>query len=252
MRLTKDRWSDLALGAAGIGVFLGFWQLAGTLGWGGLTLPALSDVLATLVAPQRQAIFARAVTATLYALARGYAIGAVLGIGLAATTRLLPTLQQGLDTFAALLHAIPAIALAPIFMLFFLPEEVPVAIAAISVFFILYVATRSALAAATHAHQDVFTALGASRWKRYAYLELPAALPQIASALKLAVPAGLVGIVVGEWFGAPRGLGLLMVSAMQNFQIPQLWGAVLLASFSSIILYGVFSIFERAAHQRYR
>lgn len=240
------------LGIAGIGVFLLFWEIAGRLGWGGLTLPALSEVLATLFSPQRQGLFQRALGATLYALLRGYGLGVFMGVGLATIAHLLPPMREGFDGFAALLHAVPAIALAPVFMLLLMPETVPVAVASINVLFICYVATRSALAGASRAHHDVFTALGSSRWRRYLSLELPAALPQIASALKLAVPVGLVGIVVGEWFGAPRGLGLVMVSAMQNFQIPLLWSAVVLVSVMSMALYGTLALVERGVSGRYR
>ena len=246
------RGRAVLLGIAGIGAFLLLWEVAGRNGWGGLTLPALSDVLRTLVAPERRGLFERALGATAYALLRGYGLGALLGIGLAASAHLAPPLREGFDGFAALLHAVPAIALAPVFMLLLAPETVPVAVAAINVLFICYVATRSALAVASKAHHDVFTALGASRWKRFILLELPAALPQVASALKLAVPVALVGVVVGEWFGAPRGIGLVMVSAMQNFQIPLLWSAVLLVSLASMTIYASLALVERGVFERFR
>src|SRR5207244_3667100 len=117
--------------------------------------------------------------------------------------------------------------------------------------FILYVSASSGLAAATHGHIDLLSVLGASRFQRLWRLELPASLPAISSGLKLAVPAALIGAVIGEWFGAPRGLGVLIVNAMQNFQIPLLWSAVALIAASSLAIYAALSVLERFCYARF-
>ena len=82
-------------------------------------------------------------------------------------------------------------------------------------------------------------------------LDLPAALPSLSSGLKLAVPVSLIGAVIGEWFGAPRGLGVLIVNAMQNFQIPLLWSAVTLIAGASLALYSALTLLERACYARF-
>ena len=66
--------------------------------------------------------------------------------------------------------------------------------------------------------------LGAKAARRLWRLELPAAVPTIASGARLSLAAAMIGAVLGEWFGAPHGLGLIIIGAMQNFQIP-LFGA---------------------------
>ena len=40
----------------------------------------------------------------------------------------------------------------------------------------------------------------------------------------------MLGAILGEWFGAPAGLGVLIVSSMQNFQITLLWSAAFLGT----------------------
>ena len=54
MWLTLDRWRDLGLGALGIMLFLGAWQLIGAYQLAGLTWPPLTAVLAYLFNPSRQ------------------------------------------------------------------------------------------------------------------------------------------------------------------------------------------------------
>ena len=93
--------------------------------------------------------------------------------------------------------------------------------------------------------------LGADRLKRFWRLELPAAMPALVSGLRLAWPAALIGAIIGEWFGAPRGIGILIINAMQNFQIVLLWCAVLLAVGASLFFYGLLTLLERAAYSRF-
>lgn len=239
------------LGAIGIGVFLALWQVAGVNGWGGMTLPALDRVLLEFTNPQRQGLFMRAAGASIASLGLGLLYGTLLGVGLAIVTRLLPILWDGLDNFAALVNAIPSIALAPVFMLMLTPDAVPIAIATMSVYFVTYVASRSALDGTPAAYRDLMSVLGSSRINRMRMVEWPSALPGIATALRLNVPIALVGVVVGEWFGAPRGFGLIMISAMQNFQIPLLWATVLLVAVCSLALYFAFTLLERRVYKRF-
>jgi NitT/TauT family transport system permease protein len=57
--------------------------------------------------------------------------------------------------------------------------------------------------------------------------------------------------MIGEWFGAPRGLGVLLQSAMYNYQIPLLWSAALLAAVMSTLAYGLAAIVEHLASVRF-
>ena len=151
-----------------------------------------------------------------------------------------------------MLNSIPSIALGPIFLVLLSRESTPAAVSSIQVFFIIFVSAAAGLQRATLAHRDLFSVLGAGRGNRFARLELPAALPALASGLRLAWPAALIGAIIGEWFGAPRGLGILIINAMQNFQIVLLWCAVLLAMISSLLIYGLLTVLERAAYARFR
>ena len=166
------------------------------------------------------ALFVGASAATFSRVGYGYLAGAVLGIGLGAIVHTAPLVRPGADRLANVINSIPAIAVAPVLIVVFSREWTPVALAAVSVFFILYVATTSGLQHSSASHRDLFRAIGASRWSRLLRLDLPAALPAIISSAKFAVPAAFIGTILGEWFGVSKGLGLLIVSAMQNFQIP--------------------------------
>lgn len=239
------------LGIVGLLLFLCVWQVIGYFQLAGLTWPPLTAVIALLADPDRWPLFGRALGATVTSMLAGYLLGVVLGAGAAISSHLLPLARQGTDRLAAVVNAIPSIALGPVFIVFLSRESTAAAIAAAHAAFIIYVSASSGLAAATRAHRDVLTVLGASKLKRLWHLELPAALPALSTGLKLAVPAALIGAIIGEWFGASRGLGVLIVNAMQNFQIPLLWSVVVLIAVTSLVLYTALTLLERACYARF-
>jgi NitT/TauT family transport system permease protein len=239
------------LGALGIAIFLGLWEALGRTQLLGISWPPLSDVLEMLADGSRLPLFQRALSATLESTALGYLWGTAAGLALAMLAHLLPLLRRGSDRLAAVLNSVPSIALGPIFLVLLSRESTPAAVSSIHVFFIVFVSVSSGLQRATQAHRDLFAVLGADRLKRFARLELPAALPSLVSGLRLAWPAALIGAIIGEWFGAPRGIGILIINAMQNFQIVLLWCAVLLAVGSSLFFYGLLTLLERAAYSRF-
>ncbi|AJY45013.1 ABC transporter permease [Martelella endophytica] len=238
-------------GLLGVVAFLGAWQLIGVYRLAGFTWPPLTTVIAYLADPAHHTLLARAAAASFSSVGIGYGLGLLIGLAIAMLVRIIRPAREGIDQLVAVIHATPAIALAPVFMVILPRDAIPAAISALAVFYLVYVATTSGLESAHRAHQDLFSVLGASPFSRFARLELPAALPSIVSGLKLAVPVAFMGAIVGEWFGASRGLGLLMISGMQNFQIPMLWSAVLLATLTSLVAYGLMGLAERGVQQRY-
>ena len=59
----------------------------------------------------------------------------------------------------------------------------------------------------------------------------------------------MLGVVLGEWFGAPRGLGVIIISALQNIRIPQMWAAALLCVACSLAAYVLLTLAHRRARR---
>jgi len=247
----REKGSAL-LGALGIGMFLLAWEVIGQNRWLGLTWPALSDVVDYLFTPSRQTLFLRALTASLGSLVIGYCLGLVAGIAAAMFAHTVSATRSGLDTMSAFIHAIPSIALAPLFIVFLGRENTPAALAALSTFFVMYVTTTSSFASSRPEWIDLMRVLGASRFDRLRMLDIPAAIPIIVGGMRLAAPSSLIGVIIGEWFGASRGVGVLIINAMQNFQIPLLWSAVVLAVIVSLSLFALFGLLQKYAERRFR
>ena len=144
-----------------------------------------------------------ALAVTTYEAAVGWVIGTLLAFMSGVVTVFIRTMRPGLLQLAVVVNSIPVIALGPVLISIFPREVAPMALAAISVYFTTLVAITTGFAATKAAHEDLFTVLGAGTGERFRRLQLPTALPLIVDGLKLAVPAAVLGAILGEWFGSP-------------------------------------------------
>ncbi|WP_029150614.1 ABC transporter permease [Microbacterium indicum] len=251
MSAPARRGTAIAYVVAGAVLLLVAAQLIGQLQLAGRAWPPLTDVVEYVATPAGASLLWRNLVVTTASAARGFVIGAGVALVGAVLALVIPALRPGLDRFSAILHAVPTIALAPLLITTVGREDTPAVIAALSVGFLMFVTMTSAFANRSEPHEDVFTVLGSSRIQRLVRLEAPRAVPAFFDGLVLSAPAAILGATIGEWFGAPMGLGLLIVSAMQNYQMQLLWAAALAATILSLATYLVFTLLQRAAVRRF-
>jgi len=250
-RTRSQSAENIRYAIVGLEKIFALWQFAGKAGVAGSALPPLSDVVNTLRDPETLALLTLSAKYTLASAAKGLFFGSSLAVLLAAVMHLLPPLRPGLDRLAVLVNATRPIAIGPILIVVFSRSQTPAALAGIQVFFIFYVAASSGLAAASPALRRVMAGFGANAWKQMMHLELPAALPHLASGLKASVSAAFLGAILGEWFGAPQGLGLMILSAMQDFQIRLMWAAVSVAVAMSLTAFLAAALLEKFLSRRF-
>jgi NitT/TauT family transport system permease protein len=238
-------------GVGGVALLVIAAQLIGQFELAGKAWPPLTDIVAYVSTPAGSSLVLRNAAITLAAAGQGFLLGSAVALLGASLGLLVPMLRPGLERFAAILHAVPTIALASLLITTVGRESTPMVIAALSVGFVMFVSLTSGFANASAVHHDLFTVFGAARAQRLARLELPRAVPAFFDGLTLAAPAAVLGATIGEWFGAPMGLGLLLVSSMQNFQMALMWAAALSATVISLAAYLVFVWLQRLAQRRF-
>ncbi|MFI0480093.1 ABC transporter permease [Actinomadura sp. 9N215] len=232
-------------------VLLALFEVVGRTGAAGSTWPPLSSVLSYSTGEPGRTILVRAAGATVTEAATGLLGGALAGVAAAALGLVVPWLRAGMSQLAVLLSTVPLIALGPVLVTTAGAERTPAVIAALGAGFAVFVAMSSAFSRPATSLDDLFQVLGASRTSTLARLRAPAAVPAFFDGLALAAPAALLGAVVGEWFGAPRGIGVLLVSSMQNFDIVQLWAHALCLSVVSLAAYGTLTAVRGASVRRF-
>jgi ABC-type nitrate/sulfonate/bicarbonate transport system permease component len=249
VNLTGPRMRSMASGLGGLVVVGGLWEVLARLGVLGASWPPLSRVAGTMF-DQRDVLLSQLLI-TVGRAAAGYCIGLACAVGLAAVATIERRIRAVADNLATTLNAIPVIALGPALVTLISRGDTPITIAALGVFFTSFVTVSAGFSAVTAAHGDVFAVLGAGRRKRFIMLELPTSVPALFDALALAAPAAILGAIIGEWFGAPDGIGPLLVSAMQNVQIDLLWAGAVSSAIVSIVIYGLLALLRSIAQKRF-
>lgn len=226
---------------------LGVWQaLISIVAPPPYILPSPYAVLQALVSA-RGLILAESAT-TLLEIVLGLALGAIAGIVAALILGLSPPSRRWLLPLLVASQAIPVFALAPLLVLWLgygLASKI--AMAALIIFFPVTAAFYDGLRRTDPGWLDLARSMSASPLAILAHIRLPAALPALASGLRVAVAVAPIGAVIGEWVGSGQGLGFLMLQANARMQIDLMFAALFALAFIAVGLYAlVDSLLRRA------
>jgi ABC-type nitrate/sulfonate/bicarbonate transport system permease component len=178
----------------------------------------------------------------------GFAISLVLGVALAVVMHLIRPLREAAYPLLVASQAIPILVLAPLFILAFGYGIGPkLAIVTLICFFPIVVNMLDGLRSTDADLLKLMRSLGASRWMRLWKAELPSSLPFLFSGIRIAATVSVIGAVFGEWAGADRGLGRLVLLANNQLQTPRVYAGTVLLTLMAIALFAIVSVVERLA-----
>jgi ABC-type nitrate/sulfonate/bicarbonate transport system permease component len=143
-------------------------------------------------------------------------------------------------------QAIPIVTIAPLLVLAFDFGIGPkVAMVALVCFFPITVNLVDGLRATAPELLKLMRSLGASRAQTLWKVELPSALPQLFTGLRLAATVSVIGAVFGEWAGAEDGLGRMVLLATQQIETPRAYAGILVLALIAIALFVAVTLAER-------
>jgi NitT/TauT family transport system permease protein len=183
---------------------------------------------------------------TLMEAVLGFLVGNVVAVLLAVWFVYSPIAEKAFYPIAVIVKSIPIIAIAPILVLLVGNGIAPkVIIAALICFFPTLVNMVQGLKSASPAMLDLMRVLSASGAEIFWKVRLPASLPFLFAALKIAATSSVVGAIVAEWIGSSYGLGALIIDATYNFRSPLLYATVVIAAALAVALFFAVSIVEK-------
>ncbi len=183
----------------------------------------------------------------------GLSVGMALGL-LLALAAWLSELLAGITTpFALLLSSTPVVCLIPVIARLFGYENRTELIAiAVMTFFPSFVYCTAGLRQLPAMSGDVLLVLQASRWQTLRLLALPAALPSLATALRVGATYSVLVALVAEYLMQTGGLGTLFAVTMQQFHLARALGASALAMALSVALFEATRAIEERVSRLYR
>jgi len=164
------------------------------------------------------------VSAALIALVASAVIGIAVGIGLA----LSPSVEAVVSPFLDAINAMPRIALAPVFVIYFgIGSTSKIVLAFTLVVFIITINTRAGVASADPELLRLSVVMGANKWQRFYKVLLPVAVPSIFAGLRLGLIYSLLGVVGAELIASTAGLGQQISASSAAFDLGTVYAALI-------------------------
>jgi ABC-type nitrate/sulfonate/bicarbonate transport system permease component len=231
---------------------LAIWQLWVTIGSvNAVVLPSPADVVADMAG--NPAVYISNASETLLVAFLGLATGFAAGVLLAVVAWASRIFNGLLTPFGLVFSSIPVVALIPIIArLLGYNVYTVLAIVAISAFFPTFVFVGAGLRSIPAGTDDLFTALGASRWQRFRRLVLPASVPSLMVALRLTAPEAVLAAILAELLMGTSGLGYMFREAAGRFAMERAFGTSIIATVTSVLCFGLALTAERRVNARWK
>ncbi|MBI05659.1 MAG: ABC transporter permease [Rhodospirillaceae bacterium] len=177
---------------------------------------------------------------TLLEITLGLLCGTILGVFSALVLAYFRPAQRWLLPVLVASQAVPVFALAPILVLWLgYGIASKVAMAVLIIYFPVAAGFFDGLRRTDPGWTDLARTMGASPWTMLLHIRIPAALPALASGLRVATAVAPIGAVVGEWVGSSAGLGYLMLHANGRLQADLMFAALFTLAIFAVLIYFV-------------
>ncbi|TEW53737.1 ABC transporter permease [Psychromonas sp. RZ22] len=220
-------------------VIIGIWQaIVLIFQLPSFILPSPISVFERLI--ERHEVLFRHSWVTAQEIILGLILGLSMGLCFALQMLLFKPVKRWLLPILITSQAIPVFAIAPILMLWLgYGISSKVVMAAMIIFFPVTTCCYDGLKNTPTGYLDLAKTMGATKWQMLRHIQLPAALPTLASGIRVAVVIAPIGAVAGEWVGSSEGLGYLMLQANARMLIDEMFAALFILSAISVSLYFV-------------
>jgi NitT/TauT family transport system permease protein len=181
-----------------------------------------------------------------------FGIGSAAGILTSLVFISWPAIEKFSDPLLSALNALPRIALAPLFLLWFgLGIWSKVALGASLTYFIVLSSAVAGIRGTNSDHLILARTMGASQWQIFTRITLPNAVPTIFSGLRLGLIYALLGVIAGEIIAAQHGLGQQLSFLAGSFQISGVFGVLtILALLGTSLLWAMNRVESRLLRWR--
>jgi NitT/TauT family transport system permease protein len=177
---------------------------------------------------------------TLVEALSGFVLGLLAGLALAILMTVFRTLEAILLPLAVAINSVPTVAWIPLALIWFgMGALSKIVLVILAVSFVILVNSLHGLKQADPQMINLMRSFGASRLTIMRKLQLPAALPNIVSGLRVGLVRSIIVAIVAEMLGAYQGIGWTIFQSTQQVDLLTVWAAVVVSSLVSIALYGL-------------
>ncbi len=241
------RHESALLGAVAVLVFLAFWEAAVAFGFvNPLFTSSPSRILRTgsQMFADGSILYDLQVSGLEFAV--GYGLAVLVGVPLGILMGWYRRLDAVLDPFVSALYATPRIALLPLVMIWFgIGLASKIAIIFLGAVFPILVNTITGVRTIGADFIKVARSFGASDRQLFFTVALPSSVPLLLAGLRLGLGHALIGIVVGEMYGATAGIGFLISVSGARFQTDRVMVGIIIIALAGVLMTAGLRAIER-------
>ncbi|HEX5777246.1 MAG TPA: ABC transporter permease [Xanthobacteraceae bacterium] len=187
----------------------------------------------------------RVLSSSLLVFFTGLGAAIVFGIGVGLLLARVRLLRVGLESYIMVVYATPMVALIPFIMSMmgfgFAPKALVVFLFAF--FSILYNTIEGARSLKPEM-LEVARSFRSGEWGVWRDVLIPYTLPYAMTGVRQGIGRGLVGLIAGEFFLSGTGIGLLIMQSERDFNVPALYGSILIITILGVLLMSIGRILE--------
>jgi NitT/TauT family transport system permease protein len=223
----------------------GLWWLGVIVfGWKPYLVPSPGDVWTEFV--DKRNLLPEHIRTTLFETLEGYGLAIGIAVPIAIAIASWKILEATIYPVLVALNAIPKIALAPILVIWLgfggWPKIVMVVLIC---FFPIVISTATGLKSTSPELVELVRSLSAGPVQQFVKVRFPASLPHAFVGLKVAISLAVIGAVVGEFVGATKGLGYVIIASGESANTSLAFVAIVLLAIMSIVLFYAVVLIEK-------
>ena len=183
---------------------------------------------------------------TTYEMLLGYAMAVAIAVPLAIGITSSDRFDRFITPQLLFFQVVPKVAIAPLFLVWFGVGTTPkVLVAFLISFFPIVIDAAVGLRSMSSEMRDLARSMGASRWQVFAQFRLPTSLPYLFSGLKVAATLAVAGAVVGEFVGADKGLGYLLLVTNSNMETALMFATIVALTIIGLVFFYAVEFLEK-------
>lgn len=188
---------------------------------------------------------------TLFETLVSFVLVFVFSLGIAILLWYFESFSEIAEPYLVVLNSLPKSALAPLFIVWLGTGTKTIIVAGISVaVFGSCISFYTAFRQCDPEKIVLIRTLGGTRLDIFQKLVFPSAVPMLLSTMKVNIGLALVGVIIGEFLAARRGLGYLIIYGSQVFQLNLVILNIILLCLIAMGFYKMIQLLEHAIRKR--
>jgi NitT/TauT family transport system permease protein len=167
----------------------------------------------------------------------GVAVGCLIALPVGFLLAWYPRIRAVFEPLVNFFRALPPIALIPLVIVYFgIGELARISILVYASFFAAVVVLYEGISSLDPIYVRAARALGATSWEVFSRCVAPASVPHLFTALRVALGVSWATLVAAELIAASRGLGAVIQTAGNFFQIPDIYVGIILIGCCALVM----------------